>query len=357
MKEFILRKNDLINKYDLHPLDKFDFMKEVAKCSNLLKLIKLVTLSTNKSFSDTKKEEMKYILYFILIKNIATFSMLQIFCFVISYFWNDFDTVRYYMDYTYYNNLKFVIYRFIFFYFPELFVFFGIRITNLYFRNKSILNKMRLVNERYQYIFNNTPNNNIICKEIKTNFDLYFIIKTNKNQNNFYISYKNDISLLQDKFFYEYVIIYSTESFAYFFNKLCSGEELALLFNIKKSFSENNLIIEKYLRNKIPHKYYIRFINILMNLYSMKNCSLLLLIIKISIFILDFLLDLILVERKELIGLKRWKKIINNEILNKGYFLDLNNDIIAVYKIKDEYASLKSDYQYFCKESTKLMNL
>ena len=356
MNEFILRKDDSKNIYDLKPLDNIDCQKESKKFSNLLKLVKLIALSSNNSFYNQQKIFAKKLLYSFLFYNMFFFSVVQIICFIVSYFWPDSNTVRYYMDYAYYNSPKFLLYRFIYFNFPQLFVFVAFRITRIYLKNKSIINKMNLVNEKYQYTFNNIPNNNIFCKEIKKNFDLHFIIKNNKNKNNSFITYKHQLVLLQDKSFYEHLIIYPTESY-FPFSNLLSNEEMEFFINIRQSFIHNNLILEKIKVDDIPHKYYIKTINTIFGLFAMKKCSILLLLIKISFYIFDFILDLVLIERNQLIGLKKWEKNINNEILNKGYFLDLNNDIIVIYKIKEEYSSLKYDYQFFCKESQKLMNL
>ena len=89
----------------------------------------------------------------------------------------------------------------------------------------------------------------------------------------------------------------------------------------------------------------------------MKLCSIYLIMIKLLLLIVEFFFDLFFSSKKRKNKLEKMKKEINNQIINTGYFLDLTEDISVIYKLKEKYQSLKYDYQYFCKESNKLMNL
>ena len=292
-----------------------------------------------------------------LIKNSAFFIITQILCITITYFWKDSKILKYFIITDFDNSLKYIIGRFIFFFIPELFVFFFFRVPRLYYKNKSVLDKMLLVYEKYQYAFNTMKNNNLICDEINNNFDLHFTIKNKhkKNQNN--ISYKMSVSKLCQNVFYEHVIIYSTKSLYKLCNNLCTTVEFIVILTIETQFIKENLYSLKERYKDFDSTYVSYFIQHYLGILSMKICSKYLLIIKIIALISDFFFDLFFLEKRRKNNLEKTKKIINEKISNYGYFFDMNDDISIIYKLKPKYQSLKYDYKYFCKESNKLMNL
>ena len=360
MNEFTLKKDENKDKYDLTPLDNIDFLKNDEnweKSENLLKFIKKVSLCSNNSFYNQCIYEAKKTFKQTMIKNGLFFIVTQILCVIITYFWKDSKTLQYFMSTEYDNSLKYITCRIIFFSFPEMFVFLFFRITKLYFQNRAILNKMRLVYERYRYAFNNMKNNNFICDEIKNNFDLHFIIKNKHRKKKHIASYKTPISILTQDVFYEHLIIYSTKSLYKLCSSLCTTAEFIVLLTVQTHFLKENLNSLKEMKKNIDSLYIISIINHYLALLSMKLCSIYLIMIKLLLLIVEFFFDLFFSSKKRKNKLEKMKKEINNQIINTGYFLDLTEDISVIYKLKEKYQSLKYDYQYFCKESNKLMNL
>ncbi len=362
MNEFILKKDHNKDKYDLKPLDNLNFLKNdenEEKREYLLKFIKRVSLCSNNSFYQQYIKDAKETLKDMLIKNFLFFIITQILCITITYFWKDSKILKFFIITDFDNSLKYILGRFIFFIIPELFVFFLFRMPRLYFKNKSVLDKMRLVYEKYQYAFNTMKDNNLICDVINNNFDLHFIIKNkhkkNQNQNN--ISYKIPISKLVQDVFYEHAIIYSSKSLYKLCNNLCTTAEFIVIITVETQFIKEDLYSLKERYNNFDSTYVSYFIQHYLGILSMEICSKYLIMIKTIVLIFDFFFDIFFLEKRRKNNLEKTKKIINEKISNYGYFFDMNDDISVIYKLKPKYQSLKYDYKYFCKESNKLMNL
>lgn len=360
MNEFILKKDHNKDKYDLKPLDNLDFLKNDAndeKREFLLKFIKRVSLSSNNSFYQQCIKDAKEALKDMLIKNSAFFIITQILCITITYFWKDSKLLKYFIITDFDNSLKYILGRFIFFIIPELFVFFFFRVPRLYFKNKSVLDKMRFVYEKYQYAFNTMKDNNLVCDEINNNFDLHFIIKNKHKKNQHNISYKTPLFKLNQNVFYEHVIIYSSKSLYKLCNNLCTTADFIVILTVETQFIKEDLYSLKERYKDFDSTYVSYFIQRYLGILSMKICSKYLIMIKIIFLISDFFFDLFFLEKKRKNNLEKMKKTINEKIISTGYFLDMNDDISVIYKLKQKYQSLKYDYKYFCKESNKIMNL
>ena len=360
MNEFFLKKDDNKDKYDLKPLDNLDFLKKdenEAKREYLLKFIKKISLCSNNSFYHQCVINAKETLIETMIKNSLFFIITQILCIIITYFWKDSKELQYFIDTNFDISLKYIMGRIIFFTIPELFVFFFFRVPRLYYKNKSVLNRMRFVYEKYQYAFNTMKNNNLFCKEINNNFDLHFIVKNKHMKKQYNTSYKIPISILGQNVFYEHAIIYSTKSLYKLCNNYCATAEFIIIITIETHFIKEDLYALKERLKNFDSTYLSSVLQHYLGILSMKICSKYLIMIKIIVLISDFFFDLFFLEKKRKNNLEKIKKSINDNIINNGYFLDMNNDICIIYKLKEKYQSLKYDYKYFCKESNKLMNL
>ena len=359
MNEFILKRKKDELKYDLKPLDKFNLKNEEVKRDILFKFIKKILFSSNNSFYVDFKKDIINILKESLFKNSIFFACITLLNFIANYFWKDSKIIKNYFIINNNNSLKFILYRFIFIIFPELFAIFVFKGIKFYFNNKDIIKTMKCFNKRYQNNFNNIPGNNIICKEVNNDFDLHFIIKKkNKNNENCKALYNTSTSILNQNIFYEYAIIYSTNSLYKLYYHSLSIEEKIKILKIALSLSAKQMSFEKEYKKNLKYKFFFDSIQHYLDISALEGFSLLLFLIKVILAILEFFVDLIFIDYKWQLNLEKFKKDKNEEInINgDGYFFDINNNIVILYKLKKNFISLKYDYQYFCRESRKLMN-
>ena len=360
MNEFILKRKKDELKYDLKPLDKFNLKNEEAKRAILFKFVKKILFSSNNSFYLDFKKDIINILKESLFKNSIFFVCITLVNFITNYFWKDSKIIKnYFIINDYYNSIKFILYRFIFIIFPELFAIFAFKGIKFYFNNKDVIKIMNRFNKRYQNNFNNIPGNNIICKEVNNNFDLHFIIKKKKkNKENCKALFNTSTSILNQNIFYEYAIIYSTNSLYKLYYHSLSIEEKIKILKIALSLSAKQMSFEKEYKKNLKYKFFFDSIQHYLDISALEGFSLLLFLIKVILAILEFFVDLIFIDYKWQLNLEKFKKDKNEEInINgDGYFFDINNNIVILYKLKKNFISLKYDYQYFCRESRKLMN-
>lgn len=360
MNEFILKRKKDELKYDLKPLDKFNLKNEEAKRAILFKFIKKILFSSNNSFYLDFKKDIINILKESLFKNSIFFVCITLVNFITNYFWKDSKIIKNYFIINDYNNsIKFILYRFIFIIFPELFAIFVFKGIKFYFNNKDVIKIMNRFNKRYQNNFNNIPGNNIICKEVNNDFDLHFIIKKkNKNNENCKALYNTSTSILNQNIFYEYAIIYSTNSLYKLYYHSLSIEEKIKILKIALSLSAKQMSFEKEYKKNLKYTFFFYSIKHYLDISALESISLLLFLIKVILAIFEFFMDLIFIDYKWQLNLEKFKKDKNEEInINgDGYFFDINNNIVILYKLKKNFISLKYDYQYFCRESRKLMN-
>ena len=360
MNEFILKRKKDELKYDLKPLDKFNLKNEEEKRDILFKFIKKILFSSNNSFYLDFKKDIINILKESLFKNSIFFVCITLVNFITNYFWKDSKIIKNYFIINDYNNsIKFILYQFIFIIFPELFAIFAFKGIKFYFNNKDVIKIMNRFNKRYQNNFNNIPGNNIICKEVNNNFDLHFIIKKKKkNKENCKALFNTSTSILNQNIFYEYAIIYSTNSLYKLYYHSLSIEEKIKILKISLSLSAKQMSFEKEYKKNLKYKFFFDSIQHYLDISTLEGFSLLLFLIKVILAILEFFVDLIFIDYKWQLNLEKFKKDKNEEInINgNGYFFDINNNIVILYKLKKNFISLKYDYQYFCRESRKLMN-
>jgi len=360
MNEFILKRKKDELKYDLKPLDKFNLKNDEAKRAILFKFIKKILFSSNNSFYLDFKKDIINILKESLFKNSKFFVCITLLNFITNYFWKDSKIIKNYFIINDYNNsIKFILYQFIFIIFPELFAIFAFKGIKFYFNNKDVIKIMNRFNKRYQNNFNNIPGNNIICKEVNNNFDLHFIIKKKKkNKENCKALFNTSTSILNQNIFYEYAIIYSTNSLYKLYYHSLSIEEKIKILKISLSLSAKQMSFEKEYKKNLKYKFFFDSIQHYLDISALEGFSLLLFLIKVMLAILEFFVDLIFIDYKWQLNLEKFKKDKNEEInINgNGYFFDINNNIVILYKLKKNFISLKYDYQYFCRESRKIMN-
>jgi len=362
MNDIILKKDENKEKYDLTPLNNLDFMQNEENQSDLLKFIKKVQLSSNKSFYNDCAKKFSDVIEYTIIKNVIFFGIIQSLCFIVPYFFKNVQILKHFFDPNCSNSLGSIFYRLIFFGFPELFVLFVFKGTRFYMKYNFYSKNMSMINEVYQFNFNNNPKSKFICKKInhptffsKDSFDIHLEVKNKHNKKKSIIYYRTPLSFLKQNFFYDYIIIYSIGSLYSLCKNLVDSPDFYIAIEVYDALGRNNMNFHKEMEPIMKYKYYINLINIYLGLSIPKWNTTLLIILKFLILIFEVFLDYKLYERNRDINLEQFKKKMNDTLINKGYFFDINDDISTFYKINEKYLSPKYDYQFFCKQTNKLI--
>jgi hypothetical protein len=175
------------------------------------------------------------------------------------------------------------------------------------------------------------------------------LIKKGQNKiNEESIVYINNPEILEEESFYKSVISYPNANFEYFnFNNL-TQEETEMYEEIFTFINE----VEKKLKEEC--QLYNTIGTVLSNL-SYNNLSNYNVKYGLSFKILSFIiLELVLTRitkrkrRKTLLDEKM--KIFNEKYMKKGYFLAVNEYVILLFKIKDEYKNYEKSYNDLSKK-------
>ena len=166
LKSDIIIKRDSKNNYssyDLKPLDNIGMIETEDKFLDLLILIKKVLLNSNNSYFSFLISQVKQILIFIFIK-LAGFYLSDYFVSILDYYFEGLFIVKQYYKLFPKDNIRQVINRILIIILPDLIILLVYKLPKLLMKNKSILNLMFYINERYQYTFNNNNKYDLICK-------------------------------------------------------------------------------------------------------------------------------------------------------------------------------------------------
>ena len=190
----------------------------------------------------------------------------------------------------------------------------------------------------------------------RDSFDIHLEVKNKQNKKKCNNYYKSPLSFLRQNFFYDYIIIYAVGSLFNLCTNILGAPDFLIIIEVYDALNTNISNFQKEIEPIMKYKYFINLINIYLGLSIPKSNPILLIILKFLILIFEVFLDYTLYERNRDINLEQFKKKMNDKLINKGYFFDINDDIATFYKINEKYLSPKYDYQFFCKQANKLMN-
>jgi hypothetical protein len=208
------------------------------------------------------------------------------------------------------------------------------------------------LNERICYVFNNDPKNKYISKINQNTYDILLKRKDEENTNDINL-YFNNKELLSKETFFDSVISYPNENFGDFdFNNLKENEEFmfqeifTLINEVQKKIKEDNSFTNTIssLISNLSFTNAIKF-NIL---YSL-GCKLGGFLIR-DIYLQNYVF---ISERKKLIEEKT--KDFNQKHMKEGYFLAINDYVILLFVIKEQYKSYEESYTILNEDSQNLL--
>ena len=231
---------------------------------------------------------------------------------------------------------------------PELLLIFYYHKRKLTKINTALYSLFTFLSEKISYAFNSDNSKNYLCQIDQNNFNIYLIKKDQNKINEESIVYINNPEILEEESFYKSVISYPNANFEYFnFNNL-TQEETEMYEEIFTFINE----VEKKLKEEC--QLYNTIGTVLSNL-SYNNLSNYNVKYGLSFKILSFIiLELVLTRitkrkrRKTLLDEKM--KIFNEKYMKKGYFLAVNEYVILLFKIKDEYKNYEKSYNDLSKK-------
>lgn len=339
---FIERKsektlNELKISYDTSILEKT--INNEEQLSNLMKLIKKILLSCNIS-------------YFIYATNKIFNSLKSLFAYNIIYF----IAINILLNFLYKNKSdekKYsILSALILFNIPELLIIFFYRKKILGKIGRSIVLLYSYLNERIIYIYNKDPNNKYVCHIDQKTYNLFILEKDNTQEEKEKNLYYTDEKLLAKDTFFDSVIAYSNANFGDFdFNNLTEKEEamfqdiFELINNIEKKIKDDNSLLST--------------VATLMGNISYNNASKFNVLYALGLKLGSFLIDDIYLNqyakrssRNKLIEEKT--KEFNQKHMEEGYFLALNEHVILLFRIKENYKSFDESYNILYNESQNL---
>ncbi len=339
---FIERKsektlNELKISYDTSILEKT--INNEEQLSNLMKLIKKILLSCNIS-------------YFIYATNKIFNSLKSLFAYNIIYF----IAINILLNFLYKNKSDeknySILSALILFNIPELLIIFFYRKKILGKIGRSIVLLYSYLNERIIYIYNKDPNNKYVCHIDQKTYNIFILEKDNTQEENEKNLYFTDEKLLAKDTFFDSVIAYSNANFGDFdFNNLTEKEEamfqdiFELINNIEKKIKDDNSLLST--------------VATLMGNISYNNASKFNVLYALGLKLGSFLIDDIYLNqyakrssRNKLIEEKT--KEFNQKHMEEGYFLALNEHVILLFRIKENYKSFDESYNILYNESQNL---
>ena len=339
-------KKELLINYNTSPIEKLNLNEEEK--SNLLKKIKDILLSCN--FSYTKYVQDKMYGYFksLVLFNAFYFIFINYFLLNIIYKKKDKDKQQEQaQEVSIWKKL-------ILFNAPELLIIFLYRKKKFEKINESICSLFSYLSERIIYLFNTDKKNNYLFKINQNDYNLH-LYKKNEDENTIGKNlYTNNEELLSKDTFSNSVIAYPNANFEDFdFNNLEQNEE--------KMFQDIFLLINEIEKKiKDDHKF-IKTVGTIVGNMAYNNSTSFNCLKAIAFKIGGFLINEIYLnnfayknQRKELI--EERTKEFNHKNMENGYFLALNENVILLFRIKDNYKQFEESYSILCDDSQNLLN-
>ena len=335
-------KNELSLSYDTTPI--VNSIENEEEKANLLKLVKNILLCCNFSYFNYLNNKMFGFFKSLFFSNFFYFFGLR-FLFKFLYK-NKKNEQRPEKEAAFWQ-------KFLLFNLPQLFLIFLYYKKKLEKINKSIFLLFSYLNERISYLFNNDKKNNYLCKIDQHNYNINLIKKEESNNESGKKLYINNEEYLSKETFFDSVVSYSNAEFGDFdFDNLDKKEEemfqdiFELINGIEKKIKDDNYILRivANIAGKIALNHAVNF-NILKSL---------------GLKLVAFLIDEIYLnnysckkQREKLIEEKT--KEFNEKNMENGYFLCLNEHVILLFRIKNNFKSFDESYSILYTDSQNLL--
>lgn len=335
-------KNELSLHYDINPIEKS--IENEEEKANILKFVKNILLCCNFSYFNYLNNKMFGFFKSLFFNNILYFFGIRyIFGFLTKRKKNEENPE---LEVSFWK-------KFLLFNLPELLIIFLYHKKKYEKINRSIFLLFSYLNERISYVFNNDKKSNYLCKIDQHNYDINLIKKEEGNDKSRKQLYINNEEYLSKETFFDSVISYSNAEFGDFdFNNLDEKEEgmfqdiFELINGIEKKLKDDNYLL-RLISNigvRVSLNYALKF-NILKSL-GLKIAAFLIGEIYLNNYSCKN-------QRKKLIEEKT--KEFNQKNMENGYFLCLNEDVILLFRIKDNYKSFDESYSILNTDSQNLL--
>ena len=243
--------------------------------------------------------------------------------------------------------------RLLLFNLPELIIIFYYHKRRLTKINTAIYSLFSYLNERISYVFNSNKNNNYLCQVEQNNYNIYLIEKKDNDLKKEDIIYMNKPEILAQDTFFDSVIAYPNFNFEDFdFNNLTQEEEnmfqdiFTLINDIEKKIKE-----EYSLYNTIG----TICSNISFNNSSNYNIMSALALKVVSFFILEIFLNAVKKRKKRNELLDEKEREFNEKNMKNGYFLAVNEYVILLFRIKEDFKNFDEAYNELYQKGQELL--
>ena len=243
--------------------------------------------------------------------------------------------------------------RLLLFNLPELIIIFYYHKRRLTKINTAIYSLFSYLNERISYVFNSNKNNNYLCQVDQNNYNIYLIEKKDNDLKKEDIIYMNKPEILAQDTFFDSVIAYPNFNFEDFdFNNLTQEEEnmfqdiFTLINDIEKKIKE-----EYSLYNTIG----TICSNISFNNSSNYNIMNALALKVVSFFILEIFLNVVKKRKKRNELLDEKEREFNEKNMKNGYFLAVNEYVILLFRIKEDFKNFDEAYNELYQKGQELL--
>lgn len=330
------KDDDVSNSYDTSQIDSLSI--ETEEKERLLKLSKKVLLAHSSAHSISALKKLFGYIKSLFITNIFYFLIFgKLFSFI-------FKTKK--------EEKKHasIWLRLLLLNIPELII--------IFFYRRKIIGKMyRALNALFSYLTNkiiylyNSDSKNMCFCQLDEKYNIYVLKKNGELEQKVDYSNNNKEFLAKETCF-ESVIAYPNCNFEDFdFKNLTKDEEkivqeiFSLINNVENKVNEVGFLpkIVGYFAGNLSYKYSSE-------LLVLKSLGAKL----ISFFLRDILLEKKKTKKRNELFQERVKDF-NQKNMNNGYFLVLNNDVILLFKIKEEYKSFDEHYSQLYEEGENLL--
>jgi len=336
------KENELSISYDLTNLEKLNIKTEEEK-NAISNLIKNILLSSNFSFLIYAYTKIFGYLKSLFLYNLFYFIGIKLIYKILSTTKEKENT-----------EPKAALWkRLLLFNIPELLIIFYYRKRNLTKINTAIYSLFTYLNEKISFVFNSDDTKNYYCQVDQNNYNIFLIEKNKDKEKDGILFYINNPEVLAKDTFFESVIAYPNANFEDFdFNNLTQDEqemyeEIFTFINdtekkIKEEFSLYNTVgtICSNLAFNNSSNYNLR------NALGLKI---------ISFAILEIYLNSYKKRKRRKILLEEKERDFNEKNINKGYFLAVNEFVILLFRIKEEFRNYEESYNNLDKRCKKLM--
>lgn len=339
----ITKDEEIFVHYNLNPLEKIKELLSETEKAELLSLTNNVLLSSNFSYKSYMAQQRRKFIGEIIKTNLFYFL---IFGKILQFIYSSNKEKS--------NETPAFWKRFLLLNIPLFLVLMFYRYRKIKKINSFVHNLFIYLSEIFIYQYNHNSNNILLAKLNPENYDINLDKKNeiSEKKENLPLYTCKEVALSNKEIFYNSVISYANGCFGnFFYNNLPENEQklyediFKLINEVEIKLKEENRIIR--IVSTLTHNLFCSSANS----FDVKKA----LVLKIIDFIIDdlYFKDYSLInQRKKL--MKEKKEEFNKKIMPDGYFVEINDDVILLFKIKEKYKSFDQYYNILCDEMEKI---